>query len=147
MNRKVVLIVDEDISRAEKLDFILRLGGYITRFFSCEKAALNWARYGCSDGEALCFLFNSRIEMDRAEEILSMWTADGMSLPVVLVQRGKGSWNHLLSLDTMEQFVVCEPESVMQTLEILTEIAAQGWFDVDPCVDHGHVELGDARCK
>lgn len=125
MKKKGVLIVDENNQRAEKLDFIVRLGGYETRTFASEAAALNWAKYGCTEeGDCLCLLFNNPGEFDRAEQIATFWSATGMTIPVVLVQRGQGSWNRTLSIKEKDHFFVCEPESVMQTLDILTAIAA-----------------------
>lgn len=124
MNNKGVLIVDEDCFRAEKLVFIVRLGGYETRIFSSEAAALNWSQYGCHEEETLCLLFNNPGGFDRAEQIVAAWRAAGMTLPVVLVQRGKDSWNQRLAIGEKDHFFVCEPESVMQTLNILTAIAA-----------------------
>lgn len=123
MNKKVVLVVDEDSHRVEKLLFIVRLGGYETRTFNGAAAALNWAKYGCSDGEILCLLFNHPGELAQAEEIYATWTASGMIVPVVLLQRGKGSWNQLLSVGEKDHFFVCDPENVLQTLDILSVIA------------------------
>lgn len=122
MNKKIVLVVDEDNNRAEKLLFIVRLGGYETRTFGSAAAALNWVKYGCSDGEILCLLFNHPGELAQAEEIFATWTTAGMIVPVVLVQRGKGSWNQLLTIGEKDHFFVCDPESVMQTLDILSVI-------------------------
>lgn len=122
MNKKVVLVVDEDSNRAEKLLFIVRLGGYETRTFSSAAAAWNWIKYGCSEGDVFCLLFNNPGDFKRAEEILAAWTAAGMIVPVVLVQRGKGSWNQLLTIGEKDHFFVCDPESVMQTLDILSVI-------------------------
>jgi DNA-binding NtrC family response regulator len=124
MNNKIVLVVDEDSLRAEKLLFIVRLGGYLTRTFGSTAAALNWSQYGCSDGDALCLLFNNPGDINRAAEIVATWSAAGMTLPVVLLQRGQGNWNRLLAIAEKDLFFVCEPESVMQTLEILTAITA-----------------------
>lgn len=124
MNKKVVLVVDEDSQRAEKLLFIVRLGGYDTRIFGSTQAALNWVKYGCSEGDALCLLFNSPGDFNRAEEIVAVWADAGMIVPVVLLQRGKGKWNQLLAIEEKDHFFVCEPESVLQTLEILTAITA-----------------------
>ena len=39
MNKKVVLVVDEDSHRAEKLLFIVRLGGYKTVIVSADNDA------------------------------------------------------------------------------------------------------------
>lgn len=128
MNKKVVLVVDEDNHRAEKLLFIVRLGGYETHTFGNAAAALNWVKYGCAVGEVLCLLFNHPGELKQAEEILATWTAAGMIVPVVLLQRGKGSWHQLLSIGEKDHFFVCDPESVMQALDILSVIA---------CVDSG----------
>ena len=144
MNKKVVLVVDEDSHRAEKLLFIVRLGGYETRTFGSAAAALNWAKYGYSDGEILCLLFNHPGELAQAEEILAIWTATGMIVPVVLLQRGKGSWNHLLTIDEKDHFFVCDPESVMQTLDILSVItsadngteASLEFLATGDCADH-----------
>lgn len=145
MNKKVVLVVDEDSHRAEKLLFIVRLGGYETRTFSSAAAALNWAKYGYSDGEILCLLFNHPGELAQAEEILAIWTATGMIVPVVLLQRGKGSWNHLLTIGEQDHFFVCDPESVMQTLDILsvitladngTEACLEKFLAAGDCADH-----------
>jgi len=122
MNKKVVLIVDEDGHRAEKLLFIVRLGGYETRTFSNAAAALNWVKYGCAVAETLCLLFNHPGELAQAEEIFATWTATGKIVPVVLLQRGKSNWHHLLTIDEKEHFFVCEPEDVMQTLDILSLI-------------------------
>lgn len=119
---KVVLVVDEDSRRAEKLLFIIRLGGYETRTFGNAAAALNWVKYGCPVGETLCLLFNHPGELAQAEEIYATWAANGMIVPVVLLQRGNGSWNQLLTVGDKDHFFVCEPESVMQTLDILSHI-------------------------
>lgn len=124
MNKKIVLVVDEDSRRAEKLLFIVRLGGYVTRTFGNTAAALNWIKYGCSEGEALCLLFNHPGDFNRAEEIVAAWVAVGMTLPVILLQRGHENWNRRLAIDEHDHFFVCEPESVMQTLEILAAITA-----------------------
>ena len=124
MNKKIVLVVDENNLRAEKLLFILRLGGYETRTFGTAAAAWNWIKYGYAEGEALCLLFNNPGDFNRAEEIVAAWAAAGMTLPVVLLQRGQGSWNRRLAIGEKDHFFVCEPESVMQTLEILTAITA-----------------------
>lgn len=124
MNRKVVLVVDEDSHRVENLLFIVRLGGYVTRTFSSTAAALNWIKYGCTEDDALCLLFNNPGDFNLAEEIVAAWTAAGMTLPIVLLQRGKGNWNRLLAIGEKDHFFVSEPESVMQTLEILTAITA-----------------------
>lgn len=133
MNKKVVLIVDEDSRRAEKLLFIVRLGGYETRTFSGAAVALNWAKYGCPDGEILCLLFNHPGELAQAEEIYATWAASGMIVPVVLLQRGKGSWNQLLTVGEKDHFFVCDPESVLQTLDILSVIAfADNDAEADP---------------
>lgn len=144
MSKKVVLIVDEDSHRAEKLLFIVRLGGYETRTFNGAAAALNWAKYGCADGEILCLLFNHPGELTQAEEIFATWTASGMIVPVVLLQRGKGSWNQLLTIGEKDHFFVCEPESVLQTLDILLLIeyagngaeAGQEFLAAGDSVDH-----------
>lgn len=144
MNKKGVLIVDEDSQRAEKLVFIVRLGGYETRTFGSEAAALNWAKYGCAEGDALCLLFNNPGNFDRAEQIVTGWLATGMTLPMILVQRGQGSWNHLLTSGEKENFFVCEPESVMQTLDILSAITAH-----KPCGAENRAlgREGVAQCK
>lgn len=123
MNKKVVLIVDEDSRRAEKLHFIVRLGGYETQTFGSTAAAVNWVKYGCSAGEILCLLFNHPGKQEQAEEVFATWTASGKIVPVVLVQREKGNWHHLHTIDEMDCFFVCEPESVMQALDILSTIA------------------------
>lgn len=145
MNKKVVLVVDEDSHRAEKLLFIVRLGGYETRTFGSAAAALNWAKYGYSDGEILCLLFNHPGELAQAEEILAIWTATGMIVPVVVLQRGKGSWNQLLPIGEKDHFFVCDPESVMQTLDILsvitsadngTEACLEKFLAAGDCADH-----------
>ena len=124
MNKKIVLVVDEDSLRAEKLLFILRLGGYVTRTFGSTAAAWNWIKYGYAEGDALCLLFNNPGDFNRAEELVAAWAAAGMIVPVVLLQRGQGSWNRLLAIGEKDHFFVCDPESVMQTLEILTAITA-----------------------
>lgn len=128
MNKKVVLIVDEDSRRAEKLLFIVRLGGYETQTFGSTAAAVNWVKYGCSVGEILCLLFNHPGKQEQAEEVFATWTAAGKIVPVVLVQREKGNWNHLHTIGEKDYFFVCEPESVMQVLDILSTIE---------CTDHG----------
>lgn len=122
MSKKMVLIVDEDSHRAERLDFIVRLGGYATRDFDCEAAALNWVRCGSLEEDVLCLLFNSPGDFDRAEQIVATWVASGKVVPVVLVKRGQCRINHLLTVDWHDYFFVCEPESVMQTLDILAAI-------------------------
>ena len=120
MNKKIVLVVDEDSLRAEKLLFILRLGGYVTQTFGSAAAAWNWIKYGFADGDALCLLFNNPGDFNRAEEIVAAWSAAGMTLPIVFLQRGQGSWHRLPAIGEQDHFFVCDPESVMQTLEILT---------------------------
>lgn len=122
MHNKIVLVVDEDSHRVEKLLFIVRLGGYLTQTFGSTAAALNWIQYGCSRDDALCLIFNNPGDFNRAEEVVAAWTAAGMTLPIVLLQRGQGNWNRLLAIGEKDHFFVCEPESVMQTLEILTAI-------------------------
>ena len=124
MNKKLVLVVDEDSHRAEKLLFIVRLGGYETRTFGGAAAAINWLEYGCPEGEALCLLFNCPGDYNLAEEIAAAWAAAGMTLPVVLLQRHQGNWNRLLAIGEKDHFFVCEPDGVMQTLEIVTAITA-----------------------
>jgi DNA-binding NtrC family response regulator len=128
MKKRVVLVVDEDSHRAEKIHFIVRLGGYETHTFGSAAAALNWVKYGCPVGQALCLLFNHPGELRQAEEIFATWTAAGRIVPVILLQRGKGSWYQLLSIGEKDHFFVCEPESVMQALDILSVIA---------CADRG----------
>ena len=122
MKKKVVLVVDEDSRRAEKLLFIVRLGGYETQTFGSTAAALNWVKYGCSVGEVLCLLFNHPGKEEQAGEIFATWAAAGKTVPVVLVQREKGNWNHLLTLGEKDHFFVCEPENVMQVLDLLSAI-------------------------
>lgn len=126
MNTKIVLIVDEDGQRAEKIDFIIRLGGYETRRFDNEAAALNWVKYGCTDVAVLCLLFNNPGAFDRAEQIIATWVATGRIVPVVLIKRGQCSLNHLRTIGSQDHFFACEPESVMQTLDILTAIDYSG---------------------
>lgn len=123
MNKKIVLIVDEDSRRAEKLLFIVRLGGYETQTFGSAAAAVNWVKYGCSDGEILCVLINHPGKQQEAEEVFATWAATGKIVPVVLVQREKGNWNHLHTISEKDYFFVCQPESVMQALDILSTIA------------------------
>ena len=148
MNNKIVLVVDEDNLRAEKLLFIVRLGGYVTRIFGSTAAALNWIKYGCSEGEALCLLFNNPGDFNHAEEIAAEWVSAGMTLPVVLVKRGQGNWNRLLSVGEKDHFFVCEPESVMQTLEILTAISANNRRSEPECVVVKTIVRGEgAQCK
>lgn len=132
MNKKIVLIIDEDGDRAEKLHFIVQLGGYATRTFGSVAAAFNWAQYGCPQGEVLCLLLNDPGQQDLAEKIFATWMATGMIVPVVMVQRGKEDWNRLLNIGEQDHFFLCAPEGVMQTLDILSAIAsgdsaAGGW--------------------
>lgn len=122
MKKKIVLVVDEDSRRAEKLLFIVRLGGYETQTFGSTAAALNWVKYGCSVSEILCLLFNHPGKQEQAEEVFATWTATGKIVPVVLVQREKSNRNHLHTIDEKDHFFVCEPESVMQVLDILSAI-------------------------
>ena len=122
MKKKVVLIVDEDNRRAEKLLFIVRLGGYETQTFGSTAAAVNWVKYGCAVGEILCLLFNQPGKEEQAGEVFATWAAAGKIVPAVLVQREKGNWNHLLTICEKDYFFVCEPESVMQVLDILSTI-------------------------
>lgn len=131
MNNKRILVVAEDALRAEKLVFVVRLGGYETRVFDNEAAALNWAKYGCHDEEVLCLVFNNSGGFERAEQIVSAWRIAGTVLPVILVQRGQGSWNQRLAIGEDEQFFVCEPEAVMQILDVLTEIAANNRLGIE----------------
>ena len=148
MNNKVVLVVDEDSHHAEKLVFFVRLGGYETRIFSSEAPALNWAKYGCAEEETLCLLCNNLENFDRAEQIAAAWIAAAVTLPVVLVQRGKGSWNRRLSIAESDHFFVCEPESVMQTLEILTAIAASNRLGAGSCTEKRTILMGGgSQCK
>lgn len=123
MNKKVVLIVDEDSRRAEKLCFIVRLGGYETQTFASTAAAVNWVKYGCPAGEILCVLINHLGKQEQPEEVFVTWTAAGKIVPIVLVQREKGNWSHLHTIGEKDYFFVCEPESVMQVLDILSAIA------------------------
>lgn len=132
MSKKMVLIIDEDGDRAEKLHFIVHLGGYTTRTFGSAAAAFNWAEYGCPQGEVLCLLINHPGQQESAEKVFATWMATGMIIPVVVVQRGKGDWHHLLNIGEQDHFFICTPESVMQTLDILSVIAsgnsaAEGW--------------------
>lgn len=148
MNNKIVLVVDEDNLRAEKLLFIIRLGGYVTRTFGSTAAAWNWIKYGCTEDDALCLLFNNPGNFSRAEEIVAEWTAAGRTLPIVLLQRGQGNWNRLLSVGEKDHFFVCEPESVMQTLEILTAITANNRRSEPECVVVKTIVRGKgAQCK
>lgn len=120
MNKKVVLIVDEDKARAEKLVFMVRLGGYEPQLFGSTAAALNWIKYGDSVNNILCLLFNHPAELRQTEEIFTAWAAAGMIVPVVLVQRGEDNWSH--NARNKDHFFVCMPEEVMQTLDILSVI-------------------------
>jgi hypothetical protein len=52
-----------------------------------------------------------------------------------LVQRENGNCNHLLTIGEKEYFFVCEPESVMQVLDILSAIE---------CADNG-AEAGPGK--
>lgn len=124
MNKKVVLVVDDDNHRAEKLLFILRLGGYETRTFGNAATVFNWVKYGCSADEVLCILFNHPDGLQQAGEIFATWAGIGMIVPVVLLQREKGNWSQLLGIGETDLFFVCAPESVMQTLDILSVIAS-----------------------
>ena len=126
MQKKVVLIVDEDSRRAEKLVFIVRLGGYETQTFGNTAAAVNWVKYCCSAGEILCLLFNHPCKEEQAGEIFATWAAAGKTVPFVLVQREKGNWNHLFTICEKDYFFICEPESVMQVLDILSTIEWTG---------------------
>jgi DNA-binding NtrC family response regulator len=126
MSKKIVLIVDEDGERAEKLHFIVQLGGYTTRTFNSASAAFNWAEYGCPQGEVLCLLFNHLGQEGMAEKVFATWMATGMIIPVVMVQRGKEDWNQLLNIGEQDHFFICAPESVMQTLDILSVINYTG---------------------
>ena len=147
MNKKNVLVVDEDSLRAEKLLFILRLGGYVPRTFGSTAAALNWIKYGCAEGDALCLLFNYPGDFNRAEEIVAAWAVDGRTLPVVLLQRGQGNWNRRLAIGEKDHFFVCEPESVMQKLEILTAITANNRRREPECVGKTIVRGEIGQCK
>ncbi len=122
MSKKIVLIIDEDGDRAEKLHFIVQLGGYTSRTFGRAAAAFNWAEYGCPQGEVLCLLFNHTGQQEAVEEVFTIWKASGMIAPLVNVQRGKENWNHLLNIGELDHFFLCRPEDVMQTLDILSVI-------------------------
>lgn len=124
MSKKIVLIIDEDGDRAEKLHFLVQLGGYTTRTFNSVAAAFNWAEYGCQEGEVLCLLFNDPGQQEMAEKVFATWMATGMIMPVVMVQRGKEDWYHHLNIDEQDHFFLCTPEDVMQTLDILSAIAS-----------------------
>lgn len=121
MNKKVVLIIDEDSRRTERLDFIVRLGGYETQSFESGAAALNWVRCA-SPEEVLCILFNNSGGMNRIDGIVATWIDTGKIVPVVLVRRDKFELNQNFAIDKMDHIFICEPESVMQTLEILSAI-------------------------
>lgn len=118
MNKKVVLIIDEDSRRTERLDFIVRLGGYETQSFESGVAALNWVRCA-SPEEVLCVLFNNPGGLNRIDGIVATWIDTGKIVPVVLVRRGQFDCP---AIDKMGHVFICEPESVMQTLEILSAI-------------------------
>lgn len=123
MSKKIVLIVDEDGDRAEKLHFIVQLGGYATRTFGSAAAAFNWAEYGCLQGEVLCLLLNDPDQQDLAEKVFATWMATEMIIPVVMVQRGQKDWNQLLNIGAQDHFFLSTPEGVLQTLDILSVIA------------------------
>lgn len=125
MNKKSVLVVDEDKARLEKLLFIIRLGGYETQTFGSLPVALNWIKYGSAESEDLCLVFNSPGEFHLVEEIVAAWSALGKKLPIILLQRGQAGWNRHLALDAMDPFFVCEPESLLQSLEVLTAISTK----------------------
>lgn len=125
MSKKSVLVVAEDKTRLEKLLFIIRLGGYEAQTFGSLPAVLNWVKYGCSEGDDLCLVFHSPGEFRLAVEIAATWSELGKKLPIILLQRGKAGWNRELSIDAMDPFFVCEPESLMQSLEVLAAIAAK----------------------
>ena len=126
MSKKIVLIIDEDGDRAEKLHFIVQLGGYAIRTFGSAAAAFNWAEYGCPQGEVLCLLLNDPGQQELAEKVFTTWMATGMLVPVVMVQRGKEDWNLLLNIGEQDHFFLCAPEDVMQTLDILSVINYAG---------------------
>lgn len=137
MSRKIVLIIDEDGDRAEKLHFIVQLGGYTIRTFSSVAAAFNWAEYGCPQGEVLCLLLNHPGQQEPAEKVFATWMATGMIVPVVMVQRGKKDWSHLLNIGEQDLFFLCTPEDVMNTLDILSVINYTGSnADADPHTFH-----------
>jgi hypothetical protein len=119
MNKKVVLIIDENKQRTERLDFIVRLGGYETQSFDSDAVALNWVRYAGQEEKVLCVLFNNPGDVARVEQICQSSIESEMFVPVVLVQRGHYSF---LAIDKKEHFFTCEPEGVMQTLDILSAI-------------------------
>lgn len=130
MSKKVVLIVDEDSQRTKRLTFMVRLGGYEVRNFDCEAEALNWASYACLEKEVLSLLFNRPGTFDRVEQIAATWIATGRSVPVVLVQKGPFNLDNVPLIEKDDLFFVCEPEGVMQTLDILSavECGASGFY-------------------
>lgn len=148
MNKQIVLIVDEDSLRTEKLVFIVRLGGYKTRTVDTVEEALNWSKYGCHEEDVLGLLCNNPGKFDRARQIVTVWIAAGRTVPAVLLQRGKGDWNHLLPIGEDDHFFVCDPESVMQTLEILTAIRANRRCSAQECGEEITNGRGDVvQCK
>lgn len=123
MERNTVLIVDEDRHRLEKLLFMVQLGGYKARSFENTAAVLNWIKYAGEPSQILCLLFNCPLELVRIEEIFAdLVAAAGVLVPVVSVQRGEVCKPNLCARGTIDHVFICEPECIMQTLDILADI-------------------------
>lgn len=122
MSKKLVLVIDEDSRRAEGLLFVLRLAGYDSCLFLDMDTALNWVKHLIDAGEPLCLLINDLEDLSRAKQTITKLGTRRPTVPTILVQRGKDVQTAMLALADHHEILICEPATVMNTLEILTAV-------------------------
>lgn len=122
MSKKMVLVIDQDSYRAERLLFVLRLAGYDSSFFRDVATAVNWVKHVNVNEEQPCLLINDLDDPARATQTISALVESRAELPTILVQRCKGAWHALAALVDSQSIFVSEPATVMHTLERLPAI-------------------------